>query len=43
LGRPPQPDEATIALRLIASPATEVGVQDLLWAILLLPEFQLIY
>jgi len=43
LGRAPTVDEAGIAERLVGSPANEEGVQDLLWAILMLPEFQLIY
>jgi hypothetical protein len=42
LGRPPDPDELREALDLVgASPQTS-GVQDLLWALTMLPEFQLI-
>ncbi len=43
LGRPPQSDEAAIALRLVGSPVSKDGLQDLLWALLMLPEFQLIH
>jgi hypothetical protein len=43
LGRPPTQDELTHAVTLIGSPPTLDGMQDLLWAIVMLPEFQLIY
>ncbi len=42
LGRPPSADERRLALGLVGSPAQSSGVQDLLWAITMLPEFQLI-
>jgi hypothetical protein len=43
LGRPPTPDERQAAVALIGSPVRKEGVEDLLWAFLMLPEFQLIY
>lgn len=43
LGREPQQKEFKVAKQLLgASPGTE-AIQDLFWAILLLPEFQIIY
>ncbi len=43
LGRSPSAQEMKAALNMVgASPATE-SIQDLMWAMLLLPEFQLIY
>ncbi len=42
-GRPPKDDEIELARELIGSPPSPEGVEDLLWIILMLPEFQLIY
>jgi hypothetical protein len=42
LGREPTPRERAAALALIGTPARSEAVEDLLWSILLLPEFQLI-
>ncbi|GAB3031747.1 DUF1549 domain-containing protein [Spirosoma pulveris] len=43
LGREPKPNELAIAQKIVGkSPSTE-GIQDLVWAISLHPEFQLIY
>jgi hypothetical protein len=42
-GREPTAAESDIALGLIGSPPTAEGVQDLLWILVMLPEFQLIY
>jgi hypothetical protein len=43
LGREPQSTEYTVAKQLLRNnPGTE-SIQDLFWAILLLPEFQIIY
>lgn len=42
LGRSPLPAEQSAAARLVGSPAKAEGVQDLLWAVAMLPEFQLI-
>jgi hypothetical protein len=42
LGRPPAPDEVRAALDLVGPTPTVEGVQDLLWAIVMLPEFQVI-
>ena len=41
--RPPTPAERVIGERIVGSPATAEGVQDFLWALAMLPEFQLIY
>jgi hypothetical protein len=43
LGRPPIPTERQEGLRLLSTPATAAGVEDLLWSVVMLPEFQLIY
>jgi len=42
LGRKPLPAESEVALNVIGSPVSIEGVQDLLWTITMLPEFQLI-
>ena len=42
LGRSPTPAELVAARELIGSPATAEGLQDFLWALAMLPEFQLI-
>lgn len=43
LGREPTPKELETTLGSIGNPADPGAVQDFLWAILMLPEFQLIY
>jgi hypothetical protein len=43
LGRAPTPTERQAALAEIGSPVRKDGVEDLLWALIMLPEFQLIY
>ncbi|MBX3748175.1 MAG: DUF1549 domain-containing protein [Verrucomicrobiae bacterium] len=43
LGRPPTPDEATLSLALVGSQPRPDGVEDLLWSVVMLPEFQLIH
>jgi mono/diheme cytochrome c family protein len=43
LGRPPTPAERQIAVATIGTPARNDGVEDLLWALVMLPEFQLVY
>jgi hypothetical protein len=43
LGRDPQPDELTAASELLGERPTAESVSDLLWAVVMLPEFQLIY
>ncbi|MBX3414280.1 MAG: DUF1553 domain-containing protein [Pirellulales bacterium] len=43
LGRVPSPDETEAALSLVGEAATVEGVEDLLWLLVMLPEFQLIY
>lgn len=42
LSRPPTSDERATAIELLHSPPTQDGVEDLLWAIMMLPEFQII-
>jgi len=43
LGRQPTVQERRLAVELAGDPPTAEGVADVLWAILMLPEFQLIY
>lgn len=43
LGRTPNEKEMTEAIALIGNPATPAGVEDLLWVLTMLPEFQLVY
>jgi hypothetical protein len=43
LGRSPTRAELQSALELVGAPAQATGVEDLLWAITMSPEFQLIY
>lgn len=42
LSRPPSTDELASARQLLGDKPTEPGVQDLLWAVCMLPEFQII-
>jgi hypothetical protein len=42
-GRRPTPAEREIALGLVSQPPRREGVEDLLWAMTMQPEFQLIY
>ena len=43
LGREPSPQELAMSRELVQSPAQQQGVEDLLWSIAMLPEFQLVY
>ena len=43
VGRPPTARETNIAAALIGTPARREGVEDLLWALTMLPEFQMIH
>jgi hypothetical protein len=43
LGRPPSAAEQALASNLVGQPAKSGGLQDFLWAMAMLPEFQLIY
>jgi mono/diheme cytochrome c family protein len=43
VSRPPTAAEQKLALQLLGSPIKCEGIEDLLWAITMLPEFQLIY
>lgn len=42
LSRPPTPDEVTIARHLLSPAPTAESVADLLWSVVMLPEFQLV-
>ena len=43
LGRKPQPDEVAVAMKTLGDKPQADQVEDLLWSVMLLPEFQLIY
>jgi len=43
LSRKPTAEELRLAQVLVGTPARKEGVEDLLWAMTMLPEFQLIY
>ena len=43
LGRKPTSNELKVGRELAGNPAQTAGVEDLLWAVTMLPEFQLIY
>ena len=43
LGRTPTAFEQSLAEQTIGNPVQREGVEDLLWAMIMLPEFQLIY
>lgn len=43
LDRPPTDGELALATRLLGDPIQREGIEDLLWGIIMLPEFQLIY
>ncbi len=43
LGRQPTREELRLAEDIVGSPVKKEGVEDLLWAMTMLPEFQLIY
>lgn len=42
LARPPTASELAVAREAIGAKPTEMGVQDLLWAMVMMPEFQLV-
>ncbi len=42
-GRPPLPEEITTAKKILGQEPNEEDIQDLVWALALSPEFQLIY
>ena len=42
LSRKPTVAEQNLALRIVGTPAKAEGVEDLLWSVAMLPEFQLI-
>src|SRR5690606_7416182 len=43
LGRKPQREEVLVARAALGEAPTEASIQDLIWAVLLLPEFQIIH
>jgi hypothetical protein len=43
LSRPPRATEKAIAIDLLGQPTRQEGVEDFVWAMVMLPEFQLIY
>jgi hypothetical protein len=43
LGRKPNAVELRMSEELVGNPSKQDGVEDLLWAMTMLPEFQLIY
>jgi mono/diheme cytochrome c family protein len=43
LGRKPTREETRLAQEMVGAPLKKEGVEDLLWAMTMLPEFQLIY
>ena len=43
LGRKPKAAEEELALQLLEQPARPEGVEDFLWSVCMLPEFQLVY
>jgi hypothetical protein len=42
LSRPPTAEERAIAVDVLGSPPTVQGVEDLLWMVIMLPEFQIV-
>jgi hypothetical protein len=42
LGRSPNSAESQLAVEIVGTPATPEGIEDLLWSICMLPEFQLV-
>ena len=42
LGRSPNSAESRLAVEIVGTPATPEGLEDLLWSICMLPEFQLV-
>ncbi len=42
LGRQPTTNERELAAELLGNPSTKDGVADLMWTLILLPEFQLV-
>jgi hypothetical protein len=42
LSRPPTADERAIALEVSGAPPTPQGIEDVIWVVIMLPEFQLV-
>jgi hypothetical protein len=43
IGRSPTAEEQAVGLGVVGAPADEEGIEDLLWIVTMLPEFQLIH
>ena len=43
LARDPEEDEIDAAIKILGESPTREDVEDLLWAVMLLPEFQLVF
>lgn len=43
LGREPTAEEMSLAMEMVGAPVKEEGMEDFLWAMVMLPEFQLVY
>jgi len=43
IGRPPTPEESKLAETMVGEKPSREGVEDFLWGLSMLPEFQLIY
>jgi hypothetical protein len=42
LSRQPTAEELAVATDILGSPPTEQGIEDVLWIIMMLPEFQIV-
>ena len=42
IGRPPRDEERVVGREIVGSPVDQEGIEDLLWVVTMLPEFQLI-
>jgi hypothetical protein len=42
LSRAPTSDERTVALEVLGSPQSPQGIEDLVWLVIMLPEFQIV-
>jgi hypothetical protein len=43
LGRKPTAEEMSLAMDMVGAPVKEEGMEDFLWAMVMMPEFQLVY
>jgi hypothetical protein len=42
LSRPSTPEGQSVAIEVLGSPTTSQGIEDLLWMVMMLPEFQIV-